>query len=79
MRSPATPNVYDWCMARVRTNIELDEDHLRVVMDRYHLRTKTEAVDLALRSLAGRVATQEEVQQMRGAHAIAEIPPDTGP
>jgi Arc/MetJ family transcription regulator len=66
-------------MSRIRTNIEIDEEPLRVVMQRYRLRTKTEAVDMALRHLAGRVMTLEEALAMHGANAIGEIPPDTGP
>ena len=45
--------VYDRCMAKVRTNIEIEETYVRRIMDRYGLHTKTEAVDLALRTLAG--------------------------
>lgn len=66
-------------MSRARTNIEIDEDHLRTVMDRYGVHTKTEAVDLALRHLAGQPMTQEEALAMRGAHAIGDVPPDTPP
>jgi Arc/MetJ family transcription regulator len=66
-------------MSRVRTNIEIEDTYLRVVMDRYGLRTKTEAVELALRNLAGQPMTREEAIAMRGADAIAEIPHDTGP
>ena len=66
-------------MCRVRTNIEIEETHLRAVMERYGLRTKTEAVDLALRHLAGQPMTRAEALAMRGAHAIGEIPADTGP
>jgi Arc/MetJ family transcription regulator len=66
-------------MSRVRTNIEIEETHLRAVMERYGLRTKTEAVDLALRHLAGQPMTRAEALAMRGAHAIGEIPADTGP
>jgi Arc/MetJ family transcription regulator len=66
-------------MSRVRTNIEIEESYLRAVMDRYGLRTKTEAVDLALRHLAGQPMTREEALAMRGAHAIGVIPQDTGP
>ena len=66
-------------MTRVRTNIEIEETHLRAVMERYGLRTKTEAVDLALRHLAGQPMTRAEALAMRGAHAIGEIPADTGP
>ena len=66
-------------MSRVRTNIEIEDTYLRAVMDRYGLRTKTEAVELALRHLAGQPMTREEALAMRGAHAIGEIPEDTQP
>jgi Arc/MetJ family transcription regulator len=48
-------------------------------MDPYGIRTKTEAVDLALRHLAGQPTTREEALAMRGARAIGKIPADTGP
>jgi Arc/MetJ family transcription regulator len=66
-------------MTRVRTNIEIEETYLRVVMDRFDLRTKTEAVELALRHLAGQPMSREEALAMRGAHAIEEPPGDTPP
>jgi Arc/MetJ family transcription regulator len=66
-------------MAKVRTNIEIEDTYLRTVMDRYHLRTKTEAVELALRHLAGQPMSREEALAMRGAHAIGEVPADTRP
>ena len=66
-------------MSRVRTNIEIEDTYLQVVMDRFGLRTKTEAVELALRHLAGQPMTREEALAMRGAHAIAEIPEDALP
>jgi Arc/MetJ family transcription regulator len=66
-------------MARVRTNIEIEEDHVEVIKARFGLRTKTEAVDLALRRLAIVPMTKEEALAMEGAHAIGEIPEDTGP
>ena len=66
-------------MSRVRTNIEIEETYLRAVMERYRLRTKTEAVELALRHLAGSPMTREEALAMEGAHAIGEIPPDQPP
>ena len=66
-------------MGRVRTNIEIEESFLRAVMDRYGVHTKTEAVDLALRHLAGQPMTRDEALAMRGANAIGEIPADTGP
>jgi Arc/MetJ family transcription regulator len=66
-------------MAKVRTNIEIEDTYLRTVMDRYGLRTKTEAVELALRHLAGQPMSREEALGMRGAHALDEIPADTRP
>jgi len=74
-----TRNVYDTCMAKVRTNIELEDDYLRTIMDRYGIRTKTEAVELALRHLAGQPMTREEALAMRGTNAIGEVPADVGP
>ena len=47
-------------MSRVRTNIEIEDTYLQVVMDRYGLRTKTDAVEFALRHLAGQPMTREE-------------------
>jgi Arc/MetJ family transcription regulator len=66
-------------MAKVRTNIEIEDDHVRAVMRRYHLRTKTEAVDLALRKLASEPMTREEALAMRGTRSIGEVPPDEPP
>ncbi len=61
-------------MSRTRTNLEIDDDALAIVMRRYRLATKTEAVDLALKRLAGRPMTREEALGMRGAAAIDELP-----
>lgn len=57
-------------MGRSRTNIEIDDSYVQAVMDRYGVHTKTEAVDLALRHLAGQPMTPDEALTMRGAHAI---------
>lgn len=75
----STRSMYHTCMPRLRTNIEIEDTYVRVIMDRYKLRTKTEAVDLALRRLAGQPMTREEALAMEGAHAIGEVPPDTPP
>ena len=48
-------------------------------MNRYRERTKTEAVDLALRHLAGQPMTREEALAMRGANVIAEPRADAWP
>jgi len=66
-------------MSRVRTNIEIEDSYVQVIMDRYRVRTKTQAVELALRHLAGQPMTREEAMAMRGAHAIAEAPADGQP
>ena len=65
-------------MARARTNIEIEDDYLQTIMDRYGIRTKTEAVELALRHLAGQPMSREEALAMRGARAI-DSPPDDAP
>jgi Arc/MetJ family transcription regulator len=66
-------------MVRTRTNIRLDESAVRTIMERYGVETKTEAVDLALRHLAGQPMTRAEALAMRGARAIASVPRDAGP
>jgi Arc/MetJ family transcription regulator len=66
-------------MARIRTNIEIESSYLETVMNRYHLRTKTDAVNLALRALAGQPMTKEEALAMQGAHAIGAVPTDQPP
>ncbi|MGI8900486.1 MAG: type II toxin-antitoxin system VapB family antitoxin [Nocardioides sp.] len=63
-------------MSRVRTNIEIEDVYVQTIMDRYGVRTKTEAVELALRHLAGQPMTRAEALGMRGAHAIDEPPAD---
>jgi len=64
---------------RIRTNIELDEEHVRTIMRRYGVRTKTEAVDMALRHLAGQPLSVEAALALRGARLLADLPPDAGP
>lgn len=43
-------------------------------MDRFGVHTTTEAVDLALRHLAGQTMTRDEALLMRGSRSIDEIP-----
>lgn len=66
-------------MAKVRTNIEIDDVYVNQIMDRFGVHTKTEAVDLALRHLAGQPMTRDEALAMRGARAIGAVPEDTAP
>jgi len=57
-----------WCIMvyMSRTNIDLDDRLVEMAMQRYGLRTKKEAVDLALRRLVGGVMTKEEALAMEG-------------
>lgn len=71
--------VYTQCMSKVRTNIEIEDVYVQAIMTRYGVRTKTEAVELALRHLAGQPMTRDEALAMRGAHAIEAAPQDVGP
>lgn len=66
-------------MPKVRTNIEIEDDYVRVIMDRYGVHTKTEAVELALRHLAGPPMTREQALAMRGVRAMDEVPGDASP
>lgn len=49
-----------------RTNIELDDELVAAAMQRYGLRTKREAVDLALRRLVGPPLTPGFLGSLRG-------------
>lgn len=56
--------VYYWCMTR--TNIDIDDDACRAVMERYHLATKRDAVNFALRTVAGEPLEVDEARRLRG-------------
>lgn len=49
-----------------RTNIDIDEEACQQVMDRYQLRSKREAVNFALRLVAGEALDLEQARGMRG-------------
>ena len=66
-------------MSRTRTNIEIEDRYVEAIMDRFGVRTKTDAVDLALRHLAGQPMTRDEALAMRGSRSIDEIPANSGP
>jgi len=68
-----------YARAMARTNIDIDDDLLGVVMARYGVHTKTEAVELALRHLAGQPLTTAEALAMRGIGAIDALPNDAAP
>lgn len=56
-----------------RTNIDIDDDLCRQVMERYHLKTKREAVDMALRHLAGEPLGLDEARALRGSGWDADL------
>ena len=66
-------------MAKVRTNIEIEDAYVEAIKNRYGVHTKTEAVELALRQLAGQPMTREQALAMRGARAMGEVPADADP
>jgi Arc/MetJ family transcription regulator len=49
-----------------RTNIDIDDDLIADVMRDYHLRTKREAVDLALRRMRRPKMTPDQILALRG-------------
>lgn len=66
-------------VSRTRTNIRLPDDKIAIIMQRYGLKTKSEAVEMALDHLVGVPMTREEALAMRGRHAIESVPEDTRP
>lgn len=59
-----------------RTNIDIDDELIHRVMVRYHLTTKREAVDYALRRLVGNPMTKDEALAMGGSIPDFTLPPD---
>jgi Arc/MetJ family transcription regulator len=49
-----------------RTNIDLDDAACDAVMRRYHLSTKREAVNFALRTVAAEALDLDQARQLRG-------------
>ena len=49
-----------------RTNIDVDEDACRAVMERFHLASKRDAVNLALRRLAAEPLGLDDARRLRG-------------
>ena len=49
-----------------RTNIDIDDEACRVVMDRFQLPSKREAVNFALRLVAGEALDLAEARALRG-------------
>jgi len=59
-----------------RTNIDINDALVHRVMVRYQLTTKREAVDYALRHLAGQPMTTTEALRMAGSLPDFAVPPD---
>lgn len=64
VRGSVQSQVYGWCMTR--TNIDLDDTACDAVMRRYDLATKREAVNFALRTVAGEALGLDEARRLRG-------------
>lgn len=56
--------VYYRCMSR--TNVDIDDEACAEVMRRYLLKTKREAINLALRALAAEPFSVDEARRLRG-------------
>ena len=49
-----------------RTNIDIDDEACQQVMDRYHLTSKRDAVNYALRLVAAEALDLDDARAMRG-------------
>ena len=49
-----------------RTNIDIDDEACQIVMDRFHLRSKREAVNYALRLVASEALALDDARALRG-------------
>jgi Arc/MetJ family transcription regulator len=49
-----------------RTNIDIDDEACRAVMERFNLESKRDAVNLALRRLAGEPLDLDDARRPRG-------------
>lgn len=56
--------MYVLCMSR--TNIDLDDAAVSAVMRRYHLKSKRDAVNFALRALAAEPLPLDQARALRG-------------
>jgi len=56
--------MYFMCMAR--TNIDLDDEAVEAVMRRYHLTTKRDAVNFALRTVAAEPLALDQALALGG-------------
>lgn len=71
MNGTASRLVHPRCMSR--TDIDLDDDACATVMDRYHLSTKREAVNFALRLVASEPLSLEAARRLRGSGWLGDL------
>ena len=68
---PSVLMVYYRCMTR--TNIDIDDEACRRVMERFNLSTKREAVNLALRRMAAEALDLDEARSLRGSGWVGDL------
>jgi Arc/MetJ family transcription regulator len=56
-----------------RTNIDIDDDACRAVMDRYRLPTKRDAVNFALRTVASEPLGLDAARGLRGSGWVGDL------
>lgn len=56
-----------------RTNIDIDDEACEVVMRRFHLASKRDAVNFALRNLAHEALSLEAARELRGSGWDADL------
>jgi Arc/MetJ family transcription regulator len=56
-----------------RTNIDIDDEACAAVMQRYHLSSKRDAVNLALQLIAAEALPVDEARALRGSGWDAEL------
>lgn len=61
-------------MSFTRTNIEIDDRAVEAVMRKYGLKTKREAVNMALRHVAGHPMSSEEILATVGTGVFGDVP-----
>ena len=63
--------VYLMCMAR--TNVDIDDEACAIVMRRYQLATKRDAINFALRTLAAKPLGLNEARKLRGSGWLGDL------
>ncbi len=56
-----------------RTNVDIDDEACATVMRRYHLATKRDAINFALRTLAAEPLGLDEARKLRGSGWIGDL------